>query len=83
MALNGTNLGDEMLTAIQALSAADQGNAQLCFREIGKAIVTHFQTNGTIVIKTTDAGLQRDNTGGNPATLGPASDKTLPGGSIQ
>jgi len=82
MALNGTNLGDEMLAAIRSLSAGDQADAAKCFRKMGEAIVTHFQANGTVVIKTTDTGLQTTTTNGT-ATNGPAANKTLPAGCIQ
>lgn len=44
---------------------------------LATAIVTHVTTSGEAVIKTSDAGLQRD-----PATsidtLGPSADKTIP-----
>ena len=50
---------------------------------IATAVVQELQANGTVLIRSTDSGLQRDNTGGNPATLGPTATKTLPGGCIQ
>ena len=83
MAMNGTNLGDEMLAAIQTLSSGDQADAQKALRKIGEAIVAHIQANATVLIKTSDSGLQRENDGGSPPTLAPAATKTLPGGAIQ
>lgn len=95
MAMNGNTLGDAMLAAVNALPAGDptkplsdpanvgsQYDKQAAMRAIAGAIVSHIQANATVTIKTTDSGLQRDNTGGNPSTLGPSTNKTLPGGCI-
>lgn len=65
------------------LSGAQQTMLKSMCYQFALAIVAELQANATVVITTTDAGLQRDNTGGNPATLAPAANKTLPGGCIQ
>lgn len=69
-------------TATTPGSAARNSLASFC-EAIATAVVAEIQANATVTIKTSDAGLQRDNTGGNPATLAPSSNKTLPGGAIQ
>lgn len=63
-------------------SAARKALAALC-QAVADAVIDELQANGTVIIKTTDAGLQRDNTDGNPATLAPSTNKALPGGCIQ
>ena len=37
------------------------------------AFVDHLVANGEIIVTTGDAAMQRDNTGGNPATLAPSA----------
>lgn len=83
MAMNGTTLGSAIATAIAALSDADKADSTICWQTIATTIVSHIQANATVTVKTTDSGLQRDNTAGNPATLAPSTNKTLPGGCIQ
>jgi len=63
-------------------SAARKALAAIC-QAFGDSVIDEIQANATVIIKTTDAGLQRDNTAGNPATLAPAANKTLPGGAVQ
>lgn len=76
-----TSAGDSGLsspfTATQRAMFAAQCEA------IATAVIAEIQANATVTIKTTDSGLQRDNTAGNPATLAPTANKTLPGGAIQ
>ena len=83
MAMNGSNLGSEIKAAIDALSSSDQADPLKVWQALGQAVVTHLQTNATVLIKSTDAGLQRDADGSHPDTLGPSTTKTLPGGAIQ
>lgn len=83
MAMNGLNLGTEINNAINALSSDDQADPLKVWQALSQALVAHVQGNATVLIKNTDAGLQRDNTGGNPATLAPAGTVTLPAGVIQ
>lgn len=83
MAMNGNTLGSAIVTAVNALTSAQKADPTACWQAIAGVIVAHIQTNATVLIKTTDSGLQRDNTAGNPATLAPASTKTLPAGAIQ
>lgn len=82
MAMNGSTLGDEIVAAVNALTAPQKIDPTACWRAIAGAIVAHLQANATVTVTTADAGLQRDHTGGNPATLAPGSNKTLPGGCI-
>ena len=83
MAMNGNTLGSAIVTAVNALTSAQKADPTACWQAIAGAIVAHIQANATVLVKTSDAGLQRDNTAGNPATLAPAATKTLPGGCIQ
>ena len=46
---------------------------------IAAGIVSHIASFADVRITTADAGLQRDNTGGNPATLAPSADVVLSG----
>lgn len=48
MAMNGNNLGDEMLAAIDALSDSDKAKRQALFRAMGNSIVKHITKNGVI-----------------------------------
>lgn len=82
MAMDGNTLGSAVVAAINALTTVQRADPTACWQAIAGAIVAHIQANATVTVKTTDSGLQRDNTGGNPATLAPASNKTLPGGCI-
>lgn len=81
MAMDPNALGDAMKAAVDAV--VNKQDSTAVYRALASAIVAHIQTNATVIVKTTDGGLQRDNTGGNPATLAPAANKTLPGGCIQ
>lgn len=65
------------------LSAAQQTLIKSQCFAIAAAVVAEIQANATVVIKTTDNFLQRDNTAGNPPTLAPTANVTLPGGAIQ
>lgn len=51
-----------------------------CFA-IARAVVDEIQANATVTVTigVADAGLQRDNTLGNPPTLAPTAPKTLGG----
>jgi hypothetical protein len=60
------------------LSGAQQTSLKSMCYAIALAVVAEIQANATAVIATSATGLQRDNTAGNPATLGPAATKTLP-----
>lgn len=46
---------------------------------IASGVVSHIVAEADVRITTSDSGLQRDNTGGNPATLAPSSDVVLTG----
>lgn len=81
MAMDANTLGDAMKAAVDAV--VNKQDSVAVYRALAGAIVAHIQANATVTIKTSDAGLQRDNTGGNPATLAPSTNKTLPGGCIQ
>lgn len=83
MAMDGNTLGTAIVTAINALTTPQKNDPTACWQAIAGAIVAHIQGSATVTVKTTDGGLQRDNTAGNPGTLAPTSDKTLPGGCIQ
>jgi hypothetical protein len=48
MVMNGTQLGTELQSAVQALSDADKKDAAKVWSEVGKAIVNHIKTNGVI-----------------------------------
>lgn len=71
--LNGTTTTD----------LTNQAGARKFCEAIATAVIAEIQANATVIVKTTDASLQRDNTGGNPSTLGPSANRTLPGGAIQ
>lgn len=45
MAMNGNNMGDEILTAMSGVSDTDR---QALFRAMANAIVSHIQTNAGI-----------------------------------
>jgi hypothetical protein len=45
---------------------------------IATGILAEIQANGAAKIGAAVGGLQKDNTGGNPATLAPGTDKFLP-----
>jgi len=57
-------------------AAVRHGYATLATR-LAAAIVAHIVTNGEVTVTVDDAGLQRDNTVGNPATLAPAAPVVL------
>lgn len=95
MSMSGTVMGTAMLAAINSLPAGNptlpvgdpaNNGTQLdplaTLIALSNAIVAEIQNHATVIIKPTDAGLQRDNTGGTPATLAPLVNKTLPGGCI-
>ncbi len=46
---------------------------------IANGVVDHIAANADVRITASDAGLQRDNTGGNPDTLAPSADVVLSG----
>lgn len=86
--VTGTGLAYEMFVA--AMSAVPPENIALVaasmkpyFEGQATAIIDHFKNNGviTVVVHTTDAGLQRTPTPNNPgtATVGPAADQNLVG----
>ena len=79
-ALSGASDGG--LAPMTVGTAARNSLAAIC-EAIATGVVAEIQANATVLVKTSDGGLQRDNTGGNPATLAPAATKTLPGGCIQ
>lgn len=56
--------------------AGKRGQASFANR-LATALVGYMTANAEAKISTTDAGLQRDNTGGNPATLAPVADKFI------
>jgi len=88
MAMNGNQLGDEIMAAIDAVVAEAVGNASTeatqmrtrVFRAIGNAIVDHIRANLQITIRPEDAGLQRAD--GAP-TEGPAADVRLEPGNFE
>lgn len=55
MSMNGDNLGDELLAAIDTLSDADKSNRVKVWRKIGAAIVAHIQTNARVTVNATVA----------------------------
>ncbi|HET6416668.1 MAG TPA: hypothetical protein VFG22_10275 [Polyangiales bacterium] len=56
----------------------DTDRQRMC-KAIAVGIVNHIAVFADVRISTSDAGLQRDNTGGNPATLAPSTDVVLAG----
>lgn len=76
-----TGAGDSGLSS--PLSSAQRAMVASQCEAIATAVIAEIQANATVLIKATDSGLQRDNTGGNPATLAPSTTKTLPGGAVQ
>jgi hypothetical protein len=46
---------------------------------IASGVVSHIAAHADVRVTTSDSGLQRDNTGGNPATLAPTGDVVLSG----
>lgn len=60
-----------------------RGFATLATR-LSAAVIDHITTHGevTVTVGVGDAGIQRDNTGGNPPTLAPAAPVALTAGEI-
>lgn len=56
----------------------DTDRRRLC-EAIASGVVSHIVALADVRITTGDDGLQRDNTGGNPATLAPTGDVVLSG----
>lgn len=65
------------------LSSAQQLSLGAMCNAIAKSIIDEFHANSQVQITTSDSGLQRDNTGGNPATLAPTSTKTTVVGAVR
>jgi len=83
MGMDGNTLGTDIDAAVNGLTADQQKSAAEVWKAIALVIVAHIQNHATVTVNITDAGLQRDNTGGNPATLAPAAPVTLAAGCIQ
>ena len=52
MAMNGSDLGDEMMAAVDALSEDDKKNRTKLFQAMGIAIIDHITTNSTVDMTT-------------------------------
>jgi hypothetical protein len=52
MALSGTVLGALIKSNIDALDDQDKADRDKLFEEMGKAIVSHIQTAGTVAVNT-------------------------------
>jgi hypothetical protein len=76
MALNGEQLGREIVAAIrQAITLepkASTAQQELIWKSIGTAIVAHITANAQVNVLPTNAGLQTSTAPGNP-TAGPAA----------
>lgn len=80
MAMDANTLGDAMKAAVDAV--VNKQDSTAVYRAIAGAIIGHIQSNATVIVKTTDGGLQRDADGSHPDTLAPSTNKTLPAGCI-
>lgn len=83
MAMTANGLRDAVRAQLDAQypDAPDESKAEwdkIC-QALGDALVPYLIANADVRITTSDSGLQRDNTGGNPATLAPSSDVVLTG----
>ncbi len=79
MALNGDDLGDEMLAAIDGVG--DKTDRTALFRALGNKIVDHIKANSQITFRTIDGGAQVSTTAGLP-TSAPAAPVTFSAGQI-
>ena len=70
---------DGLIGAFGAVTGDDDDKRRAFCDVVATAVVGHIATNADVRITTGDAGLQRDNTGGNPATLAPSADVVLSG----
>lgn len=71
MAMNGPTLGTELKAALDGLSDSDKGDRDKVFEEMGKAIVSHIQSNAEITTSVSVTSVSGVTTGG--GVSGPGS----------